>query len=89
MGKLSSLSRDFTAKAKNDAVFWVEHVARHGGASHLRPVTADTTYFEFFCYDILSFIFALLIIVIYLVKFFIKYVMTLIVTASNSKIKTS
>nr|QPA18391.1 UDP-gluconosyltransferase [Trialeurodes vaporariorum] len=54
MKRLSAISKDFTSTALDKAVFWVEHVAKHGGAPHLRPSTADTTYFEFFCLDILS-----------------------------------
>nr|XP_018896852.1 PREDICTED: UDP-glucuronosyltransferase 2B7-like [Bemisia tabaci]XP_018896854.1 PREDICTED: UDP-glucuronosyltransferase 2B7-like [Bemisia tabaci] len=54
MRKLSSISQDFTSQALDKAVFWVEHVARHGGASHLRPSTADATLSEYFCLDLIS-----------------------------------
>nr|XP_018912232.1 PREDICTED: UDP-glucuronosyltransferase 1-1-like isoform X1 [Bemisia tabaci] len=89
MKKLSSISRDFTAKAKDNAAFWVEHVARHGGASHLRSVTADTTYIEYFCLDIITLMLTLLFFIIYLVKCSVKYLVSLVLKTSNSKIKSS
>nr|XP_018901673.1 PREDICTED: UDP-glucuronosyltransferase 2B18-like [Bemisia tabaci] len=54
MRRYSAISRDFSSQALNKAVFWVEHVAKHGGAQHLRPATADTNLFQFFCLDIIS-----------------------------------
>nr|QPA18379.1 UDP-gluconosyltransferase [Trialeurodes vaporariorum] len=78
MKQHSAISRDLTPYAVDKAVFWVEHVARHGGASHLRPSTADTTLFEYLCLDIISVILAIsltILIVTYLiVKYFIKFV---------------
>ncbi|CAH0395982.1 unnamed protein product [Bemisia tabaci] len=52
--KLSAISHDFTSQSMDKAVFWIQHVARHKGAAHLRPATADSTLFEYLCLDILS-----------------------------------
>ncbi|CAH0391320.1 unnamed protein product [Bemisia tabaci] len=77
MQRLSTLSHDFTSEAVDKAVFWVEHVARHGGASHLRPSIADSSLFQYFCLDIISFLLVLGLSVMFLVysafKFLISY----------------
>nr|XP_018913220.1 PREDICTED: UDP-glucuronosyltransferase 2B31-like [Bemisia tabaci] len=65
MKKYSAISRDFTSQAKDKTIFWIEHVARHGGASHLRPATADTTFFHFFCLDIIAAILATAVLSVY------------------------
>nr|XP_018896827.1 PREDICTED: UDP-glucuronosyltransferase 2B7-like [Bemisia tabaci]XP_018896828.1 PREDICTED: UDP-glucuronosyltransferase 2B7-like [Bemisia tabaci] len=54
MRRHSAISRDFSAVALDRATFWVEHVARHGGADHLRPFTAETTLFQYFALDIVA-----------------------------------
>ncbi|XP_018896848.2 UDP-glycosyltransferase UGT5 [Bemisia tabaci] len=65
MKRLSAISKDFSSQAMDKAVFWVEHVARVGGASHLRPATADATFFQYFCLDIISVILASSILVLF------------------------
>ncbi|CAH0395797.1 unnamed protein product [Bemisia tabaci] len=52
MELLSGRSKGLTAKASDTATFWVEYVTKVGGASHLRPSTADATLIEYFCFDI-------------------------------------
>nr|QPA18381.1 UDP-gluconosyltransferase [Trialeurodes vaporariorum] len=89
MKRLSAISQDFTSQAVDKAVFWVEHVARFGGASHLRPSTAVATYFEFFCYDIISVILILSLILLYLVKLAYKFLLDSVFLSPKIKRKIS
>ncbi|CAH0395981.1 unnamed protein product [Bemisia tabaci] len=90
MQRLSAISRDFTAQAMDKAVFWVEHVARHGGATHLRPATADTSLFQYFCLDIITvilFLSSLIMFATYKVSRFV--ILFMISNKLTKKIKNS
>ncbi|CAH0389903.1 unnamed protein product [Bemisia tabaci] len=89
MKKLSLISHDFTSKSMENAIFWIEHVARHGGAPHLRPSTADSSYFEFLCLDILSVILVITTVVLYLLYFICKFTKLLVSNYFSSKEKKS
>nr|XP_018911798.1 PREDICTED: UDP-glucuronosyltransferase 2B2-like [Bemisia tabaci] len=90
MKRHSSISRDFTSKGMDQAVFWVEHVAKHGGASHLRPATADSTMFQYFCLDIISILLIFISFVIYTVYCLGRFAFSFIVfKESQTKIKKS
>ena len=43
------------------AVHWVEHVARHGGAPHLRSVGAELNFLQYYSLDVLTFLLAVLL----------------------------
>ncbi|CAH0395115.1 unnamed protein product [Bemisia tabaci] len=88
MKRHSAISHDFTSRAMDQALFWVEHVARHG-ATHLRPSTADASLFEFFCLDIISVIVFLSILFLYIVYFLCRSIIAMICQKSKAKIKSS
>ncbi|CAH0389711.1 unnamed protein product [Bemisia tabaci] len=88
MKRHSAISHDFTARGIDQAVFWIEHVARHGGASHLRPATADTTLFQYFCLDIISVIIVFSLFVLGIVAFIIRSLVSVFLQMKPSKIKT-
>lgn len=54
--KLSSVWRDRPLPPLDTAVYWVEHVARHGG-DHLRPASADLPLYRYLLLDVISFLF--------------------------------
>lgn len=87
MKRHSAISHDFTWQAVDKAVFWVEHVAKFGGAPHLRPSTADATYFEFFCLDIISVILVLSLIVFYIVILVYRFLTNQIFSLVKIKVK--
>ncbi|XP_072161994.1 UDP-glycosyltransferase UGT5 [Bemisia tabaci] len=89
MKKLSDLSHDFTRRAPDEAVFWVEHVAKHGGAAHLRPYIADTSYFRYFCLDLLSVILSISAVIFYFLWKILKYTTSSIPILSHEKLKSS
>lgn len=68
MARLSAISREFTSQSHDKAVFWIEHVAKFGGAPHLRPSTADATLFEYFCFDVITVILVFILTVLYCIR---------------------
>lgn len=68
--KLSLLSRDRPLNAQQTAVYWVEYVIRHRGAPHLHYPGADLNFFQYNSIDVIAFI----LIVIYAVFKFIKFI---------------
>nr|XP_018896115.1 PREDICTED: UDP-glucuronosyltransferase 2B18-like isoform X1 [Bemisia tabaci] len=89
MKRLSLISQDFTSRAPDEAVFWVEHVAQHGGAAHLRPHTADTSYFEYFCLDIISIILAASAVILYFLWRALKFTISAVMSSPHDKLKSS
>lgn len=83
------ISRDFTPHSVERGVFWVEHVARHGGAAHLRPSTADATVFEYFCLDILSVILAVGLVLAVVGISVLRRLVSAVAQPSSTKIKKS
>nr|XP_018896851.1 PREDICTED: UDP-glucuronosyltransferase 2A3-like [Bemisia tabaci] len=90
MKKLSGLSHEFTSQAMDKAVFWVEHVARHKGASHLRPSTSDSNLFQYFCLDLISVIVLSSLSFIFLIYSIVYYILNPnVYSKSNGKLKHS
>ncbi|CAH0391321.1 unnamed protein product [Bemisia tabaci] len=85
--KLSAISHDFSSVALDKATFWVEHVARHGGAAHLRPVTADATLFEFLCLDIITSLLVFSSCVMMFLYLFFKFLLRVYFRYFNNKVK--
>ncbi|XP_061664316.1 UDP glucuronosyltransferase 5 family, polypeptide G1 [Syngnathoides biaculeatus] len=52
MGRLSRLHRDRPTPPLETAIFWIEYVARRGGASHLRPAAHGLPWYSYFCVDV-------------------------------------
>ncbi|XP_075222127.1 UDP-glycosyltransferase UGT5-like isoform X2 [Lycorma delicatula] len=72
MMRLSSITKDKPMSPVDTAVWWVEYVLRHKGASHLRPAVLDLTWYQYFMIDILIFVLAILFIIVYLLNFIYK-----------------
>nr|QPA18373.1 UDP-gluconosyltransferase [Trialeurodes vaporariorum] len=89
MKRISAISRDFTSKSLDEAVFWVEHVTKFGGAPHLRPSTADATYLEYFCMDILTVILVIILAVLFLLRLVFRFLVSIIFSSPSVKIKKS
>lgn len=69
MIRLQWLSRDKPMSAADTAVWWVEYVARHKGAAHLRPAVLDLPWYQVYLVDIFLFftiIFSVMILFLYM-----------------------
>ncbi|CAH0389259.1 unnamed protein product [Bemisia tabaci] len=89
MRKLSTMSHEFTSQTATKAVFWIEHVAKHGGAPHLRPSTADANYFQYFCLDLISVILITGFTASYIFVKGAKFVISMLSSKLKSKMKKS
>ncbi|XP_059056328.1 UDP-glycosyltransferase UGT5-like [Achroia grisella] len=79
IAKLRSLMSDRPESSLERAVWWTEHVLRHGGARHLRSPAANMSWTEYLELElvayILSFIMAFIILTIYIIKYTVKLIL--------------
>ncbi|XP_075220411.1 UDP-glycosyltransferase UGT5-like isoform X2 [Lycorma delicatula] len=87
MMRLSSITKDKPMSAVDTAVWWVEYVLRHKGASHLRPAILDLPWHQYFMIDILVFVLTILFLIFYLFNFIYKKVIKGSINISNCKHK--
>lgn len=78
MERLRSVMNDQPQTALERAVWYTEHLLRHGGASHLKAVTAHMTWTEYLDLELLS-VFGLCVVSIllavgFVVKLFYSFV---------------
>lgn len=64
---LSSLHKDRPIEPLDLAVFWVEYVMRHKGAPHLRPAAHDLTWYQYHSLDVIGFLLAIVLTVVFIV----------------------
>ncbi|XP_057600000.1 UDP-glucuronosyltransferase 1-6-like isoform X4 [Hippopotamus amphibius kiboko] len=64
--RLSSLHKDRPIEPLDLAVFWVEFVMRHKGAPHLRPAAHDLTWYQYHSLDVIGFLLAVILTVIFI-----------------------
>ena len=53
---MSRLMKDELVPAKDVAVYWVEHVLRHGGTSHLQSSAKNMPFYQQYLLDIWLFL---------------------------------
>ncbi|XP_060708899.1 UDP-glucuronosyltransferase 2C1-like isoform X2 [Hemiscyllium ocellatum] len=59
MQKLSALHRDQPESPMERAIFWIEYVARHKGAAHLRSESYRLPWYVYYCVDVMIFLVSL------------------------------
>ncbi|XP_004674240.1 PREDICTED: UDP-glucuronosyltransferase 1-1 isoform X3 [Condylura cristata] len=64
--RLSRLHKDRPMEPLDLAVFWVEYVMRNKGAPHLRPAAHDLTWYQYHSLDVLGFLLAIALTVVFL-----------------------
>lgn len=83
--RVSKIFNDNPVKHLDTAVYWIEFVTRHGGAFHLRTVSNDLYWFQYYLLDVTA--------IVSLVSFVMTYsVFKLFMCGcqkSNSKNKTN
>ncbi|XP_048418940.1 UDP-glucuronosyltransferase 2A1-like [Stegostoma tigrinum] len=72
MQKLSALHRDQPETPMERAIFWIEYVARHKGAAHLRSESYQLPWYIYYCVDVMIFLLSLFLIVIALTVLLLK-----------------
>lgn len=64
---LSRLHKDRPIEPLDLAVFWVEYVMRNKGAPHLRPAAHDLTWYQYHSLDVIGFLLAIVLTVVFTV----------------------
>ncbi|XP_051896177.1 UDP-glucuronosyltransferase 2C1-like [Pristis pectinata] len=72
MKKLSALHRDQPESPMERAVFWIEYVARHKGAGHLRSECYRLPWYVYYCVDVMIFLMSVLLLLTVLVVVTLK-----------------
>lgn len=86
--KLSKLMRDQVVPGTQLAVYWVEHVLRHGGTEHLQLASKNMSYFELYLMDFAFVLAFLLICIVLLLCFLIRYCCSIFKSSSvHQKVK--
>lgn len=77
--------QDEMIPAKEVAVYWIEHVLRHGGTKHLQSRAKDMPFYQLYLLDVWLFLGVIIFIMFYV---FYKIVSFVIKMFSKRKIKT-
>ncbi|XP_044010377.1 UDP-glucosyltransferase 2-like [Aphidius gifuensis] len=64
--KLRELMMDRPQSALEEAIWWIEHVIRHNGATHLRTRSIDLPFYKIELFDVYLFILAIFIFIFFL-----------------------
>ncbi|KAK7831851.1 hypothetical protein U0070_016481 [Myodes glareolus] len=70
--RLSRIHHDQPVKPLDRAVFWIEYVMRHKGAKHLRVAAHDLAWYQYYSLDVLGFLLACVVTVIFEIEDFIQ-----------------
>lgn len=84
--KVSSVFRDRPQPPLETAVYWIEHVARHGG-THLRPASADIPFYRYLLLDVLAFLAAIGFVVFVFTYKILICILNMIFTRSQKRKK--
>ncbi|KAM7415575.1 hypothetical protein PAMA_017880 [Pampus argenteus] len=73
MKALSNLQRDQPMKPLDRAIFWIEFVMRHRGASHLRTDSYKMSKIQYYSIDVMAFLLAVILLVVTVFIAAVKY----------------
>lgn len=65
---------DQPQKPLERAVWWIEHVLRHGGAKHLRAPAADMPWAHYYELDLIIIVIVILIVALLLLSLLLNFV---------------
>ncbi len=84
IGKASKILKSKPSGSET-AAFWMEHIMKFGGA-HLRNDAAfSMAYYQFAMWDIYGFIMAIILCMIMVLTYIVKYIMTLCIASSHKE----
>lgn len=85
MQKFRGLLNDQPMTGIEKAIWWIEYVIRHKGASHLKSTAVDMAWYEYFLVDVMLFIFSINVACLYAVYLFVQFVQRLVQSIKNNK----
>lgn len=72
------------------AVYWVEHVARHKGALHMRSQAIDLPFYQYFLLDVIAFVLLVFLTLLFSFYKIVRLILGLIISSpKKSKQKRS
>ncbi|XP_069696524.1 UDP-glucosyltransferase 2-like [Periplaneta americana] len=89
MNNLSALAKDQPETGLERAVFWVEYVIRHKGASHLRPAAVSLCWYQYLLLDVLLVFATGALLVVFLLYFVLRIIFRQLYIHFNRKPKTN
>ncbi|XP_078684857.1 UDP-glucuronosyltransferase 2B1-like [Branchiostoma floridae x Branchiostoma belcheri] len=86
--RLSRLHRDQPQSPMERAVWWIEHVIKHGGLSHLRAPAVELPWYQYYLLDVAAFLLAVCSAVLVLIWCSCSLVCRKICRKSSGKLKS-
>ncbi|KAF2900271.1 hypothetical protein ILUMI_05915, partial [Ignelater luminosus] len=71
--KRSRILRDQPLKPMDKAIFWIEYVLRHQGATHLRSAALNLTWYQYYLLDVIAFVVFIIILGLYCSRLLFYY----------------
>ena len=78
--------RDELMPGKDVAVYWIEHVLRHGGTKHLQLASKNMPLYQRYMLDIALFLILMLICIIFSIIATLKYLLSKFCRARKMKV---
>ncbi|XP_034027021.1 UDP-glucuronosyltransferase 2B15-like [Thalassophryne amazonica] len=85
MKTLSNLHRDQPMKPLDRAMFWIEFVMRHKGASHLRTESYKMSKIQYHSVDVMAFLLAVVLLVVIVVTLVLRFLWRNVFPKSKAK----
>ncbi|XP_068228236.1 UDP-glycosyltransferase UGT5-like [Palaemon carinicauda] len=77
----SSLLKDQETSSLDRAVYWTEHVLRHGGAQHLRSAAANMSIHQYMMIDVIAVLTLAAVVLLFCLKWLLKFLYCALVFA--------
>lgn len=72
--KVARLFQDRPMAPLDTAIYWMEHVIRHGGGAHLKPASLDLYWWQYILLDVILTLILLTFLLVWAVKYTVQYV---------------
>lgn len=66
--ELSARFKDRPKPPMEEAVYWIEYVARHKGAPHLRSAAADLHWYQYLLLDVILFLVSIFAAILFVIR---------------------
>ncbi|CAH0561450.1 unnamed protein product [Brassicogethes aeneus] len=81
--ELSERFRDRPMSPMDTAIYWVEYVARHKGAPHMRTAAVNMPFYQYYLLDVISFLILIVSLTLYIVVYVLKTMLKLFLSSSR------
>ncbi|XP_017774703.1 PREDICTED: UDP-glucuronosyltransferase 2C1-like [Nicrophorus vespilloides] len=79
----SDIYRNQEINPMDKAVFWIEHVAKHRGAKHMKPMATELAWYQYMLIDVFAFLAAIVLLTLSIIYLIIKTLIRLCKKSSN------